>query len=62
MSIDTLIKVSRASHLTMEYILFGPEDSEPGDSTSLQAMLAGCTPRELRLAEKVLQLFLLRGD
>ena len=62
MSIDTLIKVSRASHLTMEYILFDPEDSDPGDSPSLQAMLAGCTSRELRLAEKVLQLFLLRGD
>ena len=62
MSIDTLIKVSRASHLSMEYILFGPEGTERGDSSSLQTLLSGCTPRELRLAEKVLQLFLLRGD
>ena len=61
MSIDTLIKVSRTSRLTMEYILFGEEEGEP-DQTSLQAMLDRCTPRELRLAEKVLQLFLLRGD
>ena len=61
MSIDTLIKVSRASRLSMEYILFGEEDGEP-DLSSLQLLLNRCTPRELRLAEKVLQLFLLRGD
>lgn len=61
MSIDTLIKVSRTSHLSMEYILFGEERGEQ-DLTSLNALLAQCTPRELRLAEKVLQLFLLRGD
>ena len=56
MSIDTLIKVSRTSRLSMEYILFGTERAEP-DLTSLQALLAACSPRELRLAEKVLQLF-----
>lgn len=61
MSIDTLIKVSRTSRLSMEYILFGTEQAEP-DLTSLQALLAACSPRELRLAEKVLQLFLLRSD
>lgn len=61
MSIDTLIKVSRTSRLSMEYILFGRDPAEP-DLTSLQTLLAGCSPRELRLAEKVLQLFLLRGD
>nr|WP_325297855.1 helix-turn-helix transcriptional regulator [uncultured Dysosmobacter sp.] len=61
MSIDTLIKVSRTSRLSMEYILFGTERAEP-DLTSLQALLAACSPRELRLAEKVLQLFLLRSD
>lgn len=61
MSIDTLIKVSRTSRLSMEYILFGTERAEP-DLTSLQALLATCSPRELRLAEKVLQLFLLRSD
>lgn len=61
MSVDTLIKVSRASRLSMEYILFGEEDGEP-DLSPLQLILSRCTPRELRLAEKVLQLFLLRGD
>lgn len=61
MSIDTLIKVSRTSRLSMEYILFGTERAE-SDLTSLQALLAACSPRELRLAEKVLQLFLLRSD
>lgn len=61
MSIDTLIKVSRTSRLSMEYILFGEED-QPADQSALQAMLDRCSPRELRLAEKVLQLFLLRSD
>lgn len=61
MSIDTLIKVSKASHLSMEYILFG-EDDGTRDLTAINAMLAHCSSRELRLAERVLQLFLLRGD
>lgn len=61
MSVDTLIKVSRTSRLSMEYILLGEEEGE-GDSTPVQALLEHCTPRELRLAEKVLRLFLLRGD
>jgi len=55
MSVDTLIKVSRASRLSMEYILFG-EEGEEGESTPVRALLDRCTPRELRLAEKVLQL------
>ena len=61
MSIDTLIKVARTSQLSMEYILFGQED-EAADLSSIEALLARCSPRELRLAEKVLQLFLLRSD
>ncbi len=61
MSIDTLIKISRTSRLSTEYILFGSECPAP-DISSLQLLLDRCTPRELRLAEKVLQLFLLRGD
>ena len=61
MSIDTLMKVARTSRLSMEYILFGEEGGET-DLGSLETLLRGCTPRELRLAEKVLQLFLLRGD
>ena len=55
MSIDTLIKLSKTSQLSMEYILLG-EEIQP------EALLARCTPREVRLAEKVLRLFLLRGD
>lgn len=61
MSIDTLIKVARTSRLSMEYLLFGEERGEE-DPAPLLALLDGCTPRELRLAEKVLRLFLLRGD
>jgi len=61
MSIDTLIKVSHTSRLSMEYILFG-EDGPAPDLSSLDALLATCSPRELALAEKVLQLFLLRSD
>lgn len=61
MSIDTLIKVSRTARLSMEYILLGegPTGQPPA---SIHMLLARCTPRELRLAERVLQLFLLRGD
>lgn len=62
MSVDTLIKVARTSGLSMEYILLGETAAEPRDLEPIQAMLAGCTPRQLRLAEQVLQLFLLRGD
>jgi transcriptional regulator with XRE-family HTH domain len=61
MSIDTLIKVARTSQLSMEYILFGQEEESP-DLSSIESMLSRCSPRELRLAEKVLQLFLLRSD
>jgi transcriptional regulator with XRE-family HTH domain len=61
MSIDTLIKVAKTSRLSMEYILFGEED-DTMDLSSLYAMLARCSSRELRLAERVLQLFLLRGE
>ena len=61
MCIRDRIKLSRTSRLSMEYILLGDVPQEQ-DLTPLQAMLARCTPRELHLAEKVLQLFLLRGD
>lgn len=61
MSVDTLIKISRTSRLSMEYILLG-EERTAQDPASLQGLLAGCSPRELRLAEKVLRLFLLRGE
>ena len=59
MSIDTLIKVARATRLPFEYILFG-SDYEPGNPTPLLDILNNCTPRELKLAEKLLKLFLLK--
>ena len=45
----------------MEYILFSQED-EPFDLAPIETMLVNCSPPELKLAEKVLQLFLLRSD
>lgn len=60
MSIDTLIKISRSMHLPMEYILFGT-DFQLGDTSGVEALLARCTPRELKLAEEVLKLFLLHN-
>ena len=61
MSIDTLNKISKTSRLSMEYILFG-EDDGTQDLSAIEAMLAHCSSRELKLAEQVLKLFLLRGD
>lgn len=61
MSIDTLLRVSRTSHLSMDQILLGAPP-EYGDPSSLRFLLSRCTPRELELVEKLLQLFLLRGD
>ena len=62
MSVDTLIKLSKTSRLSMEYILLGEEIPPSADLAAIEALLARCTPREVRLAEKVLRLFLLRGD
>ena len=59
MSIDTLVKLSKAMHLPMEYILFG-SGYEPGDSSAMVEFLNRCTPRELKLAEDVLKLFLMK--
>lgn len=61
MSVDTLIKVAKTSRLSMEYILFGEDDGSQ-DLSAIHAILSHCSQRELRLAERVLQLFLLRGD
>ena len=61
MSIDTLIKLSQSMHLPMEYILFGTGDA-PGDASAVQDLLSRCTPRELKLAEDVLKLFLMKAD
>lgn len=61
MSIDTLIKLSRSMHLPMEYILFGT-GYESGDASAVQELLSRCTPRELRLAEEMLKLFLMKTE
>ena len=61
MSIDTLIKLSRSMRLPMEYILFG-EGYEPGDPSAVIDLLSRCTPRELKLAEEMLKLFLMKQD
>ena len=59
MSIDTLIKISRTMRLPMEYILFG-SGYEPGDVSAVQELLSRCNERELKLAEEVLKLFLMK--
>ena len=59
MSIDTLIKLSQSMHLPMEYILFG-SGYESGDPSAVIDLLKHCTPKELKLAEDVLKLFLMK--
>lgn len=61
MSIDTLLKLSRSMHLPMEYILLG-EGWEPGDAGAVTDLLERCTPRELKLAEEVIKLFLMKQN
>ncbi len=60
MSVDTLVKLSRSMHLPMEYILFG-DGYESGDASAVIDLLHHCTPRELKLAEEVLKLFLMKN-
>lgn len=59
MSIDTLIKLSQSMHLPMEYIIYG-SGYDPGDASGVQELLSHCTERELKLAEDVLKLFLMK--
>lgn len=61
MSVDTLLKLAGAMHLPMEYILLG-EGWEPGDADAVIDLLKRCAPRELKLAEEVLKLFLMKRD
>ena len=61
MSIDTLMKLSQSMHLPMDYIING-SGYEPGDTSGIQALLSRCTNRELKLAEDVLKLFLMKAD
>ena len=48
MSIDTLVKLSRSMHLSMDYIIFGTEDA-PGDASAVLDLLQRCNTRELKL-------------
>jgi transcriptional regulator with XRE-family HTH domain len=61
MSIDTLIKLATAMKLPMEYILFGA-GYEKGDSAPVIELLNNCNERELKLAEQMLKLFLMKVD
>lgn len=61
MSIDTLLKISQSLHLDMEYILLGKECED--NSEALEPMielLNNCTERELKLAYKILKLYLMK--
>lgn len=60
MSIDTLVKISKSMHVSMEYIVFG-EELPKSDASAVINMLNHCTPTELKLAEKVLKLFLMKS-
>ncbi len=59
MSIDTLVKLSRSMHLSTDYIVFGAEDA-PSDASAVLDLLQRCNTRELKLAEEVLKLFLMK--
>lgn len=61
MSIDTLIKITSSMHLPMEYVLFGTGYS-PSDCSPVIELLNHCTEREIRLAERLLKLYLLKVD
>ena len=61
MSIDTLIKLSQSMHLSMDYVIVG-SGYEPGDTAGVHELLSRCTDRELKLAEDVLKLFLMKVD
>lgn len=62
MSIDTLLKLSKALHVDMEYLLLG--EQEPEDNTeeldAVLELLSHCSKRELKLAQQVLKLFLMK--
>lgn len=60
MSLDTLLKLAQAMHVSTDYILYG-DDRTPSDANPVSDLLRRCTPRELKLAEEVLKLFLLHN-
>ena len=60
MSIDTLIKVARVARLPLETILFGA-DYIDGSPSPIISILNECDSHELRFAEELLKLCLLRS-
>ena len=60
MSMDTLVKLANCFHVSTDYIIFG--EKEPGDPSPIIELLNHCTDRELKLAEKILKLYLLKND
>ena len=61
MSIDTLVSVSKALHLPLEYILFGT-GYEPSDPDPIINLIKNSDSRQLKLLEKVIRLFLMKVD
>ena len=61
MSIDTLVKLSKALHLPMEYILLGT-NYEPIDPDPVINLIRNSTPRQIKLLENVVKLFLMKVD
>ena len=47
-------------HVPIDYIVLGEKD-EDTDPNAVIALLQQCSPRELKLAEQVLKLFLMKN-
>lgn len=61
MSLDTLIKLKSSLHVSFEYLLLGKE-REFSDPAPIINLLHQCSDGELRLAETVLKLFLMKNS
>ena len=61
MSIDTLVNIAHALHLPLEYVLFGT-GYEPSDPDPVINLIKNSTPREQKMLEQVIKLFLMKVD
>jgi len=61
MSIDTLVSLSKALHLPLEYILFGT-GYEPADPDPIINLIKNSNPHQLKLLEQVIKIFLMKVD